>query len=465
MSQALHTASTGINSGQSQINVIANNVANINTTAYKAANLTFETLFSRNLSYGSSATKSGGGTNPKQIGLGVKVGGITRNFVTGEYVSTGRDMDTMISGNGFYVVQDGDGKQYFTRDGIFSLDSAGNLVTQSGMKVVATKSTYSNSSSGQIVNIPKNLKAEVIGDPAIETKKISELNNASITSGTISATINGYADAAKTIPVSKTVTLTVADGDPTIGKIISDFNQAIKDAQFVNNNDPNNPTTTQVFWTDVSFSAGNGVITVADGDNISYNEDGTTSNFIAQTGLARSSTSEVISQTVKLQDVLNYNDSNALSLQSTTIDENGIVIASYTNGSILTQYVDGSGSLQWKYTTPEGVIITGSDVQAIGASLTNSNFAIELATMVNQEGLVSVTSNLWEWGPNAGEVFYGMAGEMALGTIETGGYEGSNVDIASELTNMITAQRMIQMNSRVFSTASTIMETLAYLGQ
>ena len=82
MSQALHTASTGINAGQSQINVVANNVANINTTAYKSANMTFETLYSRNLSYGSAATKEGGGTNPKLIGLGVKVGGITRNFTS-----------------------------------------------------------------------------------------------------------------------------------------------------------------------------------------------------------------------------------------------------------------------------------------------------------------------------------------------------------------------------------------------
>ena len=72
---------------------------------------------------------------------------------------------------------------------------------------------------------------------------------------------------------------------------------------------------------------------------------------------------------------------------------------------------------------------------------------------------------MWEKGPDSGEVFYGMAGEMAFGSLESGGYEGSNVDIANELSNMISAQRMIQMNSRVFGTASSIMETLAYLGQ
>ena len=167
MSQALHTSSTGINSGQTQINVIAHNVANINTTAYKSANLTFETLHSHNLSYGSAATKDGGGTNPKQIGLGVKVGGITRNFTNGSFVSTGRNLDTMISGNGFYVVQDAGKAEYFTRDGIFSVDSAGNLVTQSGMKVMGAKSTYSNAGSDKSVKIPKNMKKTRDGIPSL----------------------------------------------------------------------------------------------------------------------------------------------------------------------------------------------------------------------------------------------------------------------------------------------------------
>ena len=444
MSQALHTASTGINSGTSQINVIANNVANINTTAFKSANMTFETLYSRNLSHGSAATKDGGGTNPKQIGLGVKVGGITRNFVSGEFVSTGRDLDTMIAGNGFYVVQDAEGKQYFTRDGVFSMDSAGNLVTQSGMKVVASRTTYSNASSSKTVNIPKNLSAKIVGDTNIANKKISELNNASITTGNVTATVTGT-DAGGN-PKTATVTLTVPEGDPTIQEILNSFNGAIA-AAGING---------------VSFTAANGVI--QSHGTISYSEDGTTSNFLAQTGLANGSTSDIIAQTVILQDLVNYNDRNGISLDSATIDENGIMVATYKDGSILTQYVDGTESIQWKFTAPDGVVITGPDVTATGSSLLNSEFVLELATMVNQEGLISINNNLWQWGPDVGEIFYGMAGEMSLGSIETGGYEGSNVDIAFELTNMISAQRMIQMNSRVFSTASSVMETLAYLG-
>ncbi len=437
MSQALHTASTGINAGQSQINVVANNVANINTTAYKSANMTFETLYSRNLSYGSAATKDGGGTNPKQIGLGVKVGGITRDFTAGDFVSTGRDMDLMISGNGFFVVQDSDGKLYYTRDGVFSTDSEGNVVNQSGMKVVAASTPYSNASSGKTVQIPKNLAAVVKGDANIANKKLSELNNASITDGDINVTINGTK-----------VTLTVEKGDPTMGAVVAKFNEQIKAAGI----------------NDVEFEVANGVVSYTKGAAISF--DSATSNFVGQTGISNNNPStKQINQTVTLQEMVNYNDQNGITLKSTTVDENGIIAATYSDGSILTQYVDDTYTTQWKYTTPQGVTIRSGDVQATGSSIENSNFVIELATMVNEEGLVSINNNLWEWGADVGEVYYGMAGEVSFGSIESGGYEGSNVDIAAELSNMITAQRMIQMNSRVFSTASSVMETLSYLGQ
>ena len=437
MSQALHTASTGINAGQSQINVVANNVANINTTAYKSANMTFETLYSRNLSYGSAATKDGGGTNPKQIGLGVKVGGITRDFTAGDFVSTGRDMDLMISGNGFFVVQDSDGKLYYTRDGVFSTDSEGNVVNQSGMKVVAAGTPYSNASSGKTVQIPKNLAAVVKGDANIANKKLSELNNASITDGNIDVTIKGTK-----------ITLTVDKGDPTMGEVIAKFNQQIKAAGI----------------DDVEFKVENGVVSYTPGADVTF--DSATSNFVGQTGISNNNPStKQINQTVSLQEMVNYNDQNGITLKSTTVDENGIIAATYSDGSILTQYVDKNFATQWKYTTPQGVTIRSGDVQATGSSIENSNFVIELATMVNEEGLVSINNNLWEWGADVGEVYYGMAGEVSFGSIESGGYEGSNVDIAAELSNMITAQRMIQMNSRVFSTASSVMETLSYLGQ
>ena len=446
MSQALHTSSTGINAGQSQINVIANNVANINTTAFKSAKVTFETLYSNNLSYGKAATKDGGGTNPKQIGLGVKVGGITRNFTSGQFVQTGRDTDLMISGSGFFVVQDNDGKQYFTRDGVFSLDSNGNLVTNGGMKVVGAESMYSTSSSSTTVKVPKNLKVDIKGAEDLGTKTLKELNDALIRTGDVGLRIM-EADGT----FVKDVLLTIDSVDQSVQDMVDDFNTQIA-----------NDKVKAVVNTDgtIGFSVDPTL-------KIAFDEEKTTSNFLAQTSISDINlTSKILHQSVSLNDMLYYNDSEAVSLDNISVDENGIIVATYTDGSILTKYVDEAETTQWKFITAEGVTIEGNDdVKASGSIFADTNFVIELATMVNQEGLVSINQNLWEWGPDVGEIYYGMAGEMAFGQIEAGGYEGSNVDIAFELSNMITAQRMIQMNSRVFSTASSVMETLAYLGQ
>ncbi len=451
MSQALHTSSTGINAGQEQINVIAHNVANINTTAFKAANMVFEDLYSHNLSYGSAATKNGGGTNPKQIGVGVKVGGITRNFAPGTFISTGRDLDCMISGTGFFVVQDADQGTYFTRDGIFSMDSAGNIVTQSGMKVMGAKSTYSNAGSSNNLKVPKNV-LPILSGSDIGGMKIEDLNNASITKGSVTAVVTTPAPDSQTL----TFSLPVPEGSKSVNELISGFNSATTTVG----------DTTYNLSDYVTFSTSGGKISyeVTSG-TMEFASEGTTSNFLAETGLAGGTTSDILNYEVELQDVVNYNDKNSISVNNVSIDENGILIATYSSGATLTQYVDDAETIQWKYMTPEGIVITGSDVKATGSSIVDSNFTIELATMVNQEGLVSVGNNLWQWGPDVGDIYYGMAGEMAFGPIESGGYEGSNVDIAYELSNMISAQRMIQMNSRVFSTASSVMEILSYLGQ
>ena len=509
MSQALHTASTGINAGQAQINVIANNVANINTVAYKSANMTFETLFSNNLSFGSAATKEGGGTNPQQIGLGVKIGGISRNFEIGTFVNTGRDTDVMISGNGYFVVQDGDGKQYYTRDGVFTTDSAGNLVTQSGMKVVGASSPYSDTASSKTVKVPTNLKATVEATKGedLKTKLLGALNNSSISSGSMNIMIydeNG-------VPLSSAMNLTV-DPSLTVGQNIDNFNKQLqpyyyeedgagnpvidpdtglyKPVKFALDADGNFITdTTNAYgfkiqdnpdgpWKTIADPNANPLVKVevTKGGLIQFvpvdetnklKFDPIDTNFLAETGISdKNYVSDVLSYSAVVQDLLDYNDPNGIAVSSVTIiDENGIISASYSDGSNLTTQINEDGQAEWRFTTKDGVIISGTDVTTKGSIDKDSNFIIELASFVNEEGLVSVNNNLWEWGPDAGEIFYGMAGEMAFGSLEAGGYEGSNVDIATELSNMITAQRMIQMNSRVFSTASSVMETLAYLGQ
>ena len=457
MTQALQTAATGINVGQQQINVIANNVANINTVAYKSANMTFETLFSNTLSHGSAATKEGGGTNPQQIGLGVKIGGISRNFEIGTFVNTGRDTDVMISGNGYFVVQGDDGKQYYTRDGVFTTDSDGNLVTQSGLKVLGASTPYSGTPSNTTVRIPTNLKT-VISDSSQDSvlaKKMSDLNVVSISSGKfkVHATTTDTTQTPAVV-TTKECTFTV-DSTKTVAENVASWEASLN----------------AVYGADSPYSLG----VNADGKFEFVKNDASTifefepldTNFFAETKInEKTLESTSLNKSAEIQDLLDYNDPNGIAVSSVTIiDENGILSASYSDGSNLTTQINDLGQAEWRYTTPDGVIITGADVTPKGSINVNSNMIIELASFINEEGLVSINNNLWEWGPDAGEIFYGMAGEMAFGSLESGGYEGSNVDIAVELSNMITAQRLIQMNSRVFGTASSVMETLAYLGQ
>ncbi len=452
MTQALQTSATGINVGQQQINVIANNVANINTVAYKSANMTFETLFSNTLSHGSAATKEGGGTNPMQIGLGVKIGGISRNFEIGTFVNTGRDTDVMISGNGYFVVQDSDGKQYYTRDGVFTTDSDGNLVTQSGMKVVGASSPYSGSPSSTTVRIPTNLKKTITDTPKdiIKDKIISELNNVAISSGDFNIHIDDAKGVNRTLKFKIDATDTLGDNVDALQAVVDTYNaSAATDAQI----------DLKIFIND------EGKIQFQTGETIDIEP--LTTNFFAETGISNVKlVSDTLNKSAELQDLLDFNDKGGIAVSSVTIiDENGILSASYSDGSNLTTQINELGRAEWRYTTPDGVVITGEDVTTKGSISANSNMIIELASFINEEGLVSINNNLWKWGPDAGEIFYGMAGEMAFGSLESGGYEGSNVDIAVELSNMISAQRLIQMNSRVFGTASSVMETLAYLGQ
>jgi flagellar hook protein FlgE len=113
---------------QQQLNVIANNIANVNTVGFKSADVSFADALSDTL--GSNATGS------KQIGTGVVTASITNNFTTGSIASTGVQTDMAISGNGFFLVSDATtGNSYATRDGQFKLDTSGHLVNSSGMRL------------------------------------------------------------------------------------------------------------------------------------------------------------------------------------------------------------------------------------------------------------------------------------------------------------------------------------------
>lgn len=121
LTSSLYTGLSGLIANAELISISGNNIANVNTAGYKAQRLSFETQIAQLLSAGSAPTAELGGTNPMQIGLGVRLGSTTRNFNTGNITSTGVNTDLAIDGNGFFVVDYG-GIRRYTRAGTFTLD-------------------------------------------------------------------------------------------------------------------------------------------------------------------------------------------------------------------------------------------------------------------------------------------------------------------------------------------------------
>ncbi|MEQ9453292.1 MAG: flagellar hook-basal body complex protein [Phycisphaeraceae bacterium] len=134
LTHSLFTGLSGMNGSSRMLDVTGNNIANVNTTAFKRSRLQFETQIQDTLKNATSPNASRGGSNPAQIGLGVRIGAITRDFNSGALQPTGVATDMAIQNNGFFVV-DIDGQQLYTRAGNFTLDEQFNLVNSSGARV------------------------------------------------------------------------------------------------------------------------------------------------------------------------------------------------------------------------------------------------------------------------------------------------------------------------------------------
>lgn len=462
MSQALYTSMTGLNVAQQAINVVSNNVANINTTAFKSADARFATLFSNTLTAGNAPSATAGGTNPKQIGLGVKLEAITRNFTIGSYLSTGNSDDSMISGRGYYTVMDPSGNVFLTRDGGFTLDANGDMITASGNKVLGAERLTSEEASQVPIHVPRSITSTVSGAD-LTKKSLGELNNAEFTAGKLDINVTSGGKVAK---ISIDITEDMILDDRKVTDLCNSINDEIE-RQINASALTDKPT--------VKFTAG------TDG-KINFSITGGTDSTAAMQATSTANFAKVLSlDTVKDTDV-NGVDSKTLSyvvqvdpeaspdtrtsLSGYTIGADGTIEASYDNGDKLTVVLnDTTHAFEFQYVTASGVYILGDDVTMNPNVCSESSLVMQIATVTNEAGLVSQASNLWTIGPDTGDVSYTVAGQMGTGEIVTGGLEGSNVDLARELSNMIVAQRAINANSRVFGTASSVLETLSQLGR
>ena len=131
MLRSLYSGISGLRSHQTMLDVTGNNIANVNTTAFKSSATQFQDTLSQLTQGAGGPQEQIGGTNPAQVGLGVRVAGISTNFSQGSAQSTGRATDMMISGDGFFVTKTGT-QTLYTRAGSFDFDGAGRLVSPDG---------------------------------------------------------------------------------------------------------------------------------------------------------------------------------------------------------------------------------------------------------------------------------------------------------------------------------------------
>jgi flagellar hook protein FlgE len=146
MSSSLFTAVSGIKANQTNLSVISNNIANVNTTGFKSSTAQFAQLFANTITGGGAPTGTIGGTNPEQIGLGTTLSAINTNFAQGGNQYTGRPSDLMINGNGFFAVQQvnsnlgsSNTSYYLTRAGNWSPPAAKKCWVHPSLKAIARR--------------------------------------------------------------------------------------------------------------------------------------------------------------------------------------------------------------------------------------------------------------------------------------------------------------------------------------
>lgn len=390
MLRSLFSGISGLRAHQTMLDVTGNNIANVNTTGFKASQMQFQDTLSQVLTNAGGAQQGIGGTNPAQVGLGVKVAGITTNFQQGAAQLTNRSTDMMISGDGFFMVSKGN-EQFYTRAGAFDFDANGQLVTADGGLVQGWAAA---------------------GDGTIDTNgpltdirlPIATLMSASATT---SSTFEGNlpADAATGTVLNRQIDVYTADG--TVQPLQLAF------------------TKTAAGWDVAASIAG----APAGTGSMTFNADGTlatggtlvaggiTVNMGTLTGFAGLTTVEAASQDGR----------SAGTLQSFTINADGTLLGSFSNGL----------------------------KQPLGR--------VSLATFTNPAGLEKAGGSLYRTTINSGDAQVGAAGTGGRGQLTGGALEMSNVDLSSEFTNLIVAQRGFQANSRVITTSDELLQELVNL--
>ncbi len=215
MSFALSAGISGLQAHQKMLDIAGNNLANVNTTAFKSSNITFAELLSQTVRKGSQPTNNLGGTNPQQVTSGVKISNISRNMTQGNLMQTGNPLDLAIEGEGYFVLNDGS-QNVYTRAGSFSVDAANNLVDPStGYKV----QRFGSTGEAEGFQMPGNDNIKIPNDAAMPAKVTTEVT----LSGNLSA--NAEYDTPQKQEIVSNLAFTNSENPATLSTKIIELDQ------------------------------------------------------------------------------------------------------------------------------------------------------------------------------------------------------------------------------------------------
>ena len=424
MLRSMFAGVSGLDANQTMMDVVGNNIANVNTVGFKGSSTEFADLLSQTLNGAGSPTAGlQGGTNAAAVGLGVRLQAINTNWTQGASEQTGRSTDFAIQGDGLFVVNVGGAREY-SRAGSFNLDALGQLVTPDGGLVQGWQAVNGvvnqNASIGTLrIPVGQTIQAQTTATMTLG----GNLPADAATGTTINTSINVYNSLGTSIPLRVQFTK-VANGAGTVDWQVDEYDPdgnhiaGPQTLQFLQSTgEISAPASRTLNLTQAQLNA----IKVggatpaggwnAGGVNISF---GTATAPDRVTGAATQNTVAALSQ----------DGSPIGSLVSFSVGEDGTISGVFSNGKN----------------------------QPIGQ--------LALANFANPGGLQKAGGSLYTSSVNSGNPQIGVPGAGGRGTLSGGNVEMSNVDLASEFTKLIVAQRGFEANSKIITASDEILQTL-----
>jgi flagellar hook protein FlgE len=426
--RSMFTGISGLRSHQTMIDVTGNNIANVNTSGYKSNAVVFQDVLSQTLRGAGQPSTAVGGTNPSQVGLGVRVAAITTNLSQGSIQRTNRPTDIAIEGDGYFVLDSSSGRS-FTRNGAFSLDANGFIVSQEGGFVQGWQASPTG----------------VVNSAASATKIKVPVGELIAPQATANISFNGNLPA--TAVIGTVVTNSTIVYDPN-GR------QVTMAVSYTKATAPGGPQTWTVNVT--GTPAGSTVVTPMFAGSLAFDAVGNmTAPAMAGTPLRRQLAvpANVTTGTGAIN--LDYGGN----LPSGVLDPlKATGFSDTTSLNAITQDGSAEGTLETFAIGQDG-LVTG----AYSNGRSKPIGQIALALFSNPEGLEKSGGNNFIETVNSGLPQIGAATIGGRGLMAAGALEMSNVDLAQEFTNLIVGQRGFQANSRVITTSDEILQELVNL--